>query len=181
MPTNDERGIVSKSKLTALATKIKVKAGVSGKKTLDELVEIVDDIGGGGSSGLSAPYISASGIYTPASDTSSLTIPLGVTISNYLLIEGHVLNQDDYLSADNNFMGLGFIAPNQNAVVPTGINALKQTLCVAYSTSTHRDYYTSGTSISISGSNLIVSHTKIIFKAGVPIRYLVIGYDGTDG
>lgn len=50
MPTNDERGIVSKSKLTALATAIKTKASVSGTYTLDDLIDVVDDIeaGGGG-------------------------------------------------------------------------------------------------------------------------------------
>lgn len=45
MPTNDERGIVSKSKLTALATKIKAAAGESGSFTLDELAAL--DISGG--------------------------------------------------------------------------------------------------------------------------------------
>ena len=44
MPTNDERGIVSKSKLTALATAIKTKASVSGTYSLDDLVDVVDDI-----------------------------------------------------------------------------------------------------------------------------------------
>lgn len=44
----DERGIVSKSKLTALANKIKTKASVSGAYTLDDLVDVVDDIETGG-------------------------------------------------------------------------------------------------------------------------------------
>lgn len=47
MPT-DERGIVSKSKLTALATAIKTKAGATGGKTLDELAEVVGGIETGG-------------------------------------------------------------------------------------------------------------------------------------
>ena len=54
----DERGIVSKSKLTTLASAIKAKAETSGSYTLDELVDVVADIGGGSglTIGLSAVF-----------------------------------------------------------------------------------------------------------------------------
>ena len=245
----DERGIVSKSKLTALATAIKAKAGASGTYTLDDLVDVVDDIetGGvtptgtkqvsitqngtttedvtnyasaeitvdvpssgitpsgtiqitengtvdvtqyasaevnvsGGSSGLSAPYISASGMFTPTEDVSSITIPLGVAISNPVLIEGHVLNQANYLTEENNNMALGFYKGFTKAIVPTNLAEPIGVFFVLYSNANHRSYYTSGSTISISGSNLTVANSRgVVFKAGVPIRYLVIGYDGTDG
>lgn len=213
MPTNDERGIVSKSKLTALATAIKTKAEVSGTCTLDDLVDVVDGIetGGitpsgtisitqngtvdvtqyasaavnvsGGSSGLSAPYVSASGIFTPSADSNSITIPLGVSISNPILVEGHVIDQEDYLNDDYQYAALGFFTAYPKAVVSTNYNyGTVGVFCVLTTNANKRSYYQQGASLSVTGSNLTVSNTRgVVFKAGIPIRYLVIGYDGTDG
>lgn len=248
MPTNDERGIVSKSKLTALATAIKTKAGESGTYTLDDLVDVVADIETGGitptgtkqvsitqngtttedvtnyasaeitvnvptsgitpsgtiqitengtvdvtqyasaavnvsgsSSGLPAPYISVVGTFTPSADSGTITIPLGVTISTPFVIEGHVINQSDYLSSDYELMALGFFEQYAKNIVPTNFSVSYATFCVYNANANKRTYYQSGTTITVSGSNLTVKSTKGTFKAGIPIRYLVIGYDGTDG
>lgn len=49
MPTTDERGIVSKSLLTAIANKVRSKTGGFENLLLSEIPSAIDDIGGGGS------------------------------------------------------------------------------------------------------------------------------------
>lgn len=115
MATN-QMGLVSKSKLTALATAIKTKAGVSGTYTLDDLVDVVDDIEAGGVTPTGTKQVSITQNGTTTEDVTNyasaeitVNVPSsGITPTGTINItENGTVDVTQYASAEVNVSGGG--------------------------------------------------------------------------
>lgn len=109
----DERGIVSKSKLTALANKIKAAAGESGSFTLDELAAL--DISGGG-----GETISLSAVFD-AGENKIFTTDTLDDLKQYLTVTATV-NTTPYALADDAYTLSGSLAAGSNTITVTWLN-----------------------------------------------------------
>lgn len=114
----DERGIVSKSKLTALAAKIKAAAGESGSFTLDELValDISGDSGEGETLILSASF--------DAGENKIFTTDALDDLKQYLTVVVTVAGQgvESYLLSDDAYTLSGTLAAGSNTITATFLN-----------------------------------------------------------
>lgn len=122
-----------------------------------------------------APYVVLTGIITPAADTTSIRITTS-GITSLVLGEGHVDDQESYLSDDYNNMALGFYAPFSGAIVPTNYNPGKAVFFVYTSNANKRSYYQQGVTVSFSDGSFSISNSRgVVFKAGIPMRYILVG------
>lgn len=110
----DERGIVSKSKLTALAAKIKAAAGESGSFTLDELAAL--DISGGGG----GETITLSAVFDAGTNKIFTTDELG-DLKQYLTVTAYV-NITPYALSDDAYALSGTLAAGSNTITVTFLN-----------------------------------------------------------
>lgn len=138
MPTNDERGIVSKSKLTALATSIKTKGAVTGGKTLDELKSVVDGLDTSGVHPTGSLQISSNGtvdvtqyaeaiVNVPSSASGSISISENGTfdVSSYAQAVVAVVNvlqftpfkiYDGFYTPTSSLSSIAITIPNETTV-----------------------------------------------------------------
>lgn len=112
----DERGIVSKSKLTALALKIKAAAGESGSFTLDELAALDISGGGGETITLSATFDAGENkiFTTDALDDLKQYLTVVVTVAGQA-VEAFPLSGDAYTLS-------GTLAAGSNTITVTFLN-----------------------------------------------------------
>lgn len=109
----DERGIVSKSKLTALATKIKAAAGESGSFTLDELAALDISGGGGGETiVLSATF--------DAGENKIFTTDALDDLKQYLTVTATV-DITPYVLADDAYTLSGSLAAGSNTITVSAL------------------------------------------------------------
>lgn len=133
----------------------------------------------GGGTTIHAPYKVCSGQVTPASSSSSISLPLGDSGITKILIalvlcddyanwstqynayKRAVLGSVDYLKANSLNTGADF----RQIMEITAAGAL--------------DYWsgTSGHTISISGTNVVITSAKsgLYFKPEIPMNYIIIG------
>lgn len=116
----DERGIVSKSKLTAIANKIKAAAGESGSFTLDELAAL--DISGGGGGG---ETITLSAVFD-AGENKIFTTDTLDDLKQYLTVTATV-DITPYVLADDSYTLSGSLAAGENTIT---VSALGKTTTV---------------------------------------------------
>lgn len=115
MPTTNERGIVSKSKLTALATAIKTKAGESGNFSLDDLVYVVADIGS-----VSGETITLSAVFD-AGENKIFTTDTLDDIKQHLTVTATV-NTTPYVLADDAYTLSGTLDAGSNTITVGWLN-----------------------------------------------------------
>lgn len=114
MPTTDERGIVSKSKLTALASAIKTKAGESGNFSLDDLVYVVADIGS-----VSGETITLSAVFD-AGENKIFTTDTLDDLKQYLTVTTTV-DITPYVLADDAYALSGSLAAGENTITVSAL------------------------------------------------------------
>lgn len=157
MPTTDERGIVSKSKLTALATAIKTKASVSGTYTLDDLVDVVADIGDDTPVTPSfPPFKIYDGFYTPTSSLSSIaiTIPNETTVSHVLFGAIYIPDYNSYVDTDHVNKLVALQVSDAKYPVAGGWTSAQYNLCVKGTSSAYVGYNTQVSAPTYSGSKV---------------------------
>lgn len=161
------------SDLGDIAEAIRAKGGTSAELQFPQgFVDAVEAIETGTQT---APYVVLTGIITPASDSTSIRIPAS-GITKLALGEGHVDDQESYLLDDYNYMALGFYAPFSKAIVPTNFNLSSAVFCVYTSNANKRTYYQQGVTASFSNGSFSISNTRgVVFKAGIPMRYILVG------
>ena len=167
--------------LTSVANAIRIKGGTSAQLAFpaDFVAAIAAIPSGGGGTTIHAPYKVCSGQITPASTSSSISLPLGdsgLTALLFVLVlcddyanwstkysnyKRAVLGSADYLKANSINTGADF----RQIMEITDAGAL--------------DYWsgTAGHTISISGTNVVITSAKsgLYFKPEIPMNYIIIG------
>lgn len=132
--------------------------------------------GGGGGSDIS-PFKFVKGIITPSENTQALTFPCG-DITTVVFFEAKVVDYDNYISTDNNGMGLGRVHYNYRPYFDNRAYNGSMGGNVLSVSNGALDYWNAPNIPTFDAANQtarFAGSVNATFKAGVPIEYVMWG------
>ena len=166
-----------RSKIQALITAANTKTGESDTTLTDAVQTLVDGYGQGSGGADIAPFKFVKGTMTPSQNVSDLTFPCG-DITTVVFFEAKVVDYDNYISADNNGMGLGRVHYNFRPYFDNRgyNNSSNGTVLSVYNGAF--DYWRANNVPTVNATNqtaTFAGRNEVTFKAGIQIEYVMLG------